>query len=165
MDYFSAFLFVTTGFSVSLIKLLDEIPRFKKTYVQSSILVLILSFCIYHENYLLSDRIDYQYNMKINLMLGICSTLFWMIWCSIRFRKYKCRHLIKCIIGLMLMNLFLAFEIYDFPPIHFIFDAHSIFHFLTIFLPFIWYSFLIDEFKFRLLITKGYTNVLTNQVQ
>lgn len=139
MDYFSAFLFVIIGFAVSLIKLLDELPRFRKPYIQSSTLVLVLSFGIYHESFLLSGKIDYQYNMKVNLALGIGSTLLWLTWCSIRYRKFKSVYLFKCILSLLLMNVFLAFEIFDFPPVFYIFDAHSIFHLSTVFLPFLWY--------------------------
>lgn len=139
MDYFSAFLFVTTGFTFSLVKLLDEFSLLKRKFFKSSVLVLILSFCANHAKYLLFDKINYQYNMTVNITLGISSTLFWMIWCFNRFRKYKSRYLFKCVFCFLLMNLFLALEIFDFPPIFYIFDAHSLWHLGTIFIHPIYY--------------------------
>ena len=160
MDYFSAFLFVTTGFTLSIIKLLDELSLFSQSkYVQPSLLLLILSFCFNHASYLLFHKIDYQYNMKVNVALGIASTAFWIVWCFNRFRKYKCRYLLKCILSLLLMNLFLGLEIFDFPPIFYIFDAHSLWHLGTVFLHPIYYSFLLDEFKFRCSNLRNYKKV------
>lgn len=42
----------------------------------------------------------------------------------------------------------MIFEVMDFPPFLWIIDAHSLWHFATAGLPFIFYRFLIDDCKF-----------------
>lgn len=140
MDYSSACLFLITGFALSLIKLLDELD-FKGSYFQSSILVIVLSFGVFYENYLLFGKsLDYEFNMKVSVILGVCSTLMWMCWCWIRFKRYEnCKYILKCVLSLLFVNIFLALEILDFPPIFFIFDAHSLWHALTMFLHPVWF--------------------------
>ena len=46
-------------------------------------------------------------------------------------------------------GLAMLLEIYDFPPYGGYFDAHSIWHFATVPLTILWWSFIRDDAEFR----------------
>ncbi|KAH9497300.1 Post-GPI attachment to proteins factor 3 [Dermatophagoides farinae] len=133
LDYFSAYLIVI--------------------YLLFTITVKIHAFISFYVYHLIRmyHRFDYGYNMKINVITGIASTILWLVWCFIN--RHHRTHVRKCFLSLLFVNLCLTLELFDFAPIFYTFDAHSIWHLATTFFPFFWYSFLKDEAIFYLVQT------------
>ena len=85
---------------------------------------------------------DYGWNMLILVFCALIQTISWFIWSIIhknKLHKYKINvfNILLLIAGLL--------EIFDFPPILGIFDAHSIWHGLTTPLAYLLYDFLLIE--------------------
>ncbi|XP_054165373.1 post-GPI attachment to proteins factor 3-like [Oppia nitens] len=102
-----------------------------------------LSFFIYHCYYLYFIHFDYGYNVKVNVITGLFSSIGWLLWCYSN-RRHQGNHIWKCILSIGLLNSLLLLELYDFPPVAFIFDAHSLWHLGTAPIPILWFSFLTD---------------------
>ena len=104
--------------------------------------VLVLTY-FGHISYLSFVKFDYGYNMLFNATLGIMSCLlcifYWL--CN----RHKLSYIWKLPTTSVLTCLLLGLEILDFPPYLWILDAHSLWHFFTIPLPLLLYSFIIDD--------------------
>ncbi|KAF8764627.1 Post-GPI attachment to proteins factor 3 like protein [Argiope bruennichi] len=73
---------------------------------------------------------------------GLLNSFGWLMWCY----KHRHKHYVwKCAASVIAVNLLLLLELCDFPPWKFIIDAHALWHFGTIPVPFLWYSFLIED--------------------
>ena len=152
LDYFSAFSTVLFSFYTIVVRMIDEhldLPG-KRSTIHMSLLAPFISYYLYHVYYLIFVQFDYAFNMKANLVAGFSSSLLWLIWAykrlsTIPISQLRGHHVIKCVISIVLVNCLLIFEINDFPPLFFVLDAHSIWHFGTICLPFIWFDFLEKE--------------------
>lgn len=134
MDYYSAILVIICSLYCILNKSLQEYNIYASLWLAAP----FLSFYVYHVGYLHFVRFDYGYNMQTNIALGLCSTLCWLHWCF-RHRQYR-PHVLKCIFILVYVNLTLLLELYDFVPLMFTFDAHSIWHLSTIPVPLWWFG-------------------------
>ncbi|KAH9415496.1 Post-GPI attachment to proteins factor 3 [Dermatophagoides pteronyssinus] len=150
LDYFSAYLIVIYLLYTITIKMITEMFDLKVKKIQISLAIPFIGFYIFHL-IRMYQRFDYGYNMKINIMTGITSTILWLVWCFIN--RFHRKHIRKCFLSLAFVNICLVLELFDFAPIFYTFDAHSIWHFATAFFPFFWYSFLKDEAIFYLVQT------------
>jgi hypothetical protein len=89
---------------------------------------------------------DYAYNMKVNVALGVTHCLSWVLWFLLtpRARSHG-----KIIVGFcVLMFLFMTLELLDFPPIFWVFDAHSLWHLATIPLVRMYYQFHLRDIEY-----------------
>lgn len=82
----------------------------------------------------------------INLIQGFSASLLWLFWAYKRLHKLplkeiKHRYELKCILCILLVNGLLMLELNDFPPIYFVFDAHSLWHLGTIIVPYLWFKY------------------------
>uniref|UniRef100_A0A0K0FKD3 Post-GPI attachment to proteins factor 3 n=1 Tax=Strongyloides venezuelensis TaxID=75913 RepID=A0A0K0FKD3_STRVS len=96
--------------------------------------LLALLFGIDHIYNLFNLR-NYGYNMKVCLTISALTTIIYVYWIIRTFntKSYNIlnarQHLISII---LLTGIGVLFEVFDFPPIYNVLDAHSIFHFFTI---------------------------------
>ena len=89
-------------------------------------------------HHLNTNKFDYGYNMKFNGAMFLCQFVIWIYWA----RRCKERPYASMAIKFEILLLSAAiFEIFDFPPVLLLLDAHAIWHFLTIPLCFYWYRF------------------------
>lgn len=105
--------------------------------------LLILAFFSRHVYFLTFVRFDYGYNMKVNVLVGAVNSTGWLIWYLINRRKLP--YAWKCAVVVILVNVLLLLEVGDFPPLFWIFDAHSLWHLGTAPLAYLWYSFVIED--------------------
>ena len=89
--------------------------------------------------------------MKVCVGMGVIQLLLWTLWGW--FTQHPGRYKLWFVVIASALGMLL--EIFDFPPIWDIFDAHSIWHAVTIPLTHIWWSFIKDDVIFR-------TNYLMN---
>ncbi|XP_013793607.1 post-GPI attachment to proteins factor 3-like [Limulus polyphemus] len=138
MDYYCAFSLILYAFYCLCTRVIQTPSKMGS----SVIAVPFLSYFFYHIYHLSFVHFDYGYNMKANIIVGVLNSCGWLIWC------YKNRHrtyMWKCALSVIVLNGLLLLEVADFPPWHFVLDAHALWHFGTVPLPFLWYSFLIDD--------------------
>ncbi|KDR20100.1 Post-GPI attachment to proteins factor 3, partial [Zootermopsis nevadensis] len=135
MDYFSAFSTVLFSFYAMVVRLLNG---------QSRVMTVILSFLcvgffVHHITYLALINFDYGYNMKANIVVGIANAMGWLIWCFYYWKSQL--YVWQCALFVLLVGVCMIFEVMDFPPLMWIIDAHSLWHFATAGLPFLFYRY------------------------
>jgi hypothetical protein len=69
---------------------------------------------------------------------GAINILGWSIWCL---KFYKQRPYVKqCAAFIALVGFTTLFEVLDFPPLFWVFDAHALWHLSTAPLAILWYK-------------------------
>lgn len=108
----------------------------------------------------------YDTHMRICIAISVLSIIIWTIWCSIEYfnilrdhidghqdnslrHVYRKKRLFLCLVCQVWFTFAALLEIYDFPPIYDIFDAHSLWHLSTIPLGFLWYKFWSVDIELR----------------
>ncbi|XP_011297177.1 post-GPI attachment to proteins factor 3 [Fopius arisanus] len=141
MDYSCAFTIVVTLLFCILVRIFH---RRKKAFVV--ITCAYLSILFTHLSHLWSGRINYGYNMKLNIFCGFLTFVISMIWWYRNSRKLKHIYLLGWfnIISVAVTLL----EVADFPPILWVFDAHSLWHAATAPLVYFLYRFMILDCQY-----------------
>lgn len=145
-DYIGAISLVFCQFACCIVRVFYR----TKLQRQSIFLIgLIGIFFLYHAQYLLFVRMDFGYNMKVNISVGLVNVLCWLAWSIKTFLDGRI-YVFRCALSVVLTLVFAAFELADFPPIFWLIDAHALWHLSTVFLPILWYRFVIDDSKYLL---------------
>ena len=95
--------------------------------------------------YMLQGEVSFHSHMMVSISVVVITTLLWVGWVlhTLLFvadstqgsAKYLC---LACQLWLIAAS---ALEIFDFPPVWGVFDAHALWHAATIPLGFMWYRF------------------------
>ncbi|KAJ1992398.1 hypothetical protein H4R33_001017 [Dimargaris cristalligena] len=141
MDYFSA------GFSVLFMLLVALIRAFHLRPGRSSALkplvMMHLAAFVAHVAYLSLWKFDYSYNMTANIIVGLISNSVWISW---SFSNRLIHPLAwRPTICVLLISAATSLELFDFPPLWGIFDAHSLWHAATIPITYMFYDFIIRD--------------------
>jgi len=145
-DYIAAISLVFSQFACCLIRIGYRTPYQRLSYLFVSLLAI---FFVYHAHYLLFVQMDYGYNMKVNISFGLINVVCWAIWSLFHLQAGRI-YVWPCLVSVILAMLFAGLELADFPPILWTIDAHSLWHFSTIFLPILWYRFVVADSTFLL---------------
>ncbi|KAH8962997.1 hypothetical protein BDL97_05G129700 [Sphagnum fallax] len=105
----------------------------------------IIAFISTHILYLNLYRFDYGWNMQVCTVIGVTQMLLWAVW-AWRYHHPARFKLFTVVLGI---SLFKLLEIYEFPPLWGILDAHAIWHATTVPIAYLWWSFIKDDAKFR----------------
>eukprot|EP00250_Pteridium_aquilinum_P008211 c17768_g1_i1 orf=322-1395(-) len=150
MDYFSAVSVIGYTLIVAIIRTMNVTLEAARVMVASP----IIAFMATHMLYLSLLNFDYGLNMKICVVMGVLQLLMWTFWGWFISHPARFKLWFVVLAGAAAMLL----EIFDFPPLWGLFDAHSLWHAITIPLTYFWWSFIKDDAVFR-------TNYLTNTVK
>ncbi|XP_058799125.1 post-GPI attachment to proteins factor 3 [Phymastichus coffea] len=144
MDYSCAFVIVLTLLYCLLLRISckDEV----KSKVFIVVTAIYLATLYTHLNHLWSGKIDYGFNMKFNIIIGFFTFLLTMIWWYKNHKSLPHVHLAGWFTVLTVSVTLL--EIADFPPIVWIFDAHSLWHASTVPLVKLLYRFIILDCQY-----------------
>ncbi|KAI6094398.1 Per1-like protein [Pisolithus sp. B1] len=168
LDYFSAALAIMYALYLTVIRMLHLYPRATDGRTQedtanlrSSMYIAWSTLCITvyiaHVTYLsILPRFDYTYNMAFNLALGIAHNLLWLLYSLPRpislFRRfpyapktYRPVYGYKAGLFVALTTAATALELFDFPPVGRILDAHALWHLSTAPIAKLWYDFLVED--------------------
>ncbi len=133
MDYFSAFSLIMFQFYAFFFRLL----KLKKNIFTQLALNMITIYCVYffcsHIYYLNFIKFDYEYNLNVNLLLGVLNSICWIIWSFFQYFFFKKKYVWRCVICIVLVNFSLPLEVLEFAPIWWTIDAHSLWHLCTIY--------------------------------
>lgn len=136
-DYCSAFVVNLMNWYVLAARLLRPYPTAKLLCFLSCV-----CFIFQHCYFMLWTRFDYGYNMKLNIAVGLVTSIGWLNWWFRSGRKLS--HGWKCLLFILLADASILLEILDFPP-KYGFDAHALWHVSTIPLGLVWFSFATDD--------------------
>jgi hypothetical protein len=135
IDYAAAFVLISFSVWVALLHLLPLHWWLLRRLAAISMTVLSI---IYVFN-MLSGSISHGQHMNVCVPLTVLHSILWYSWCA---KVAKSRDSVTlCVVCNVWLALSATFEIFDFPPIIYILDAHAVWHMLTVPLSVIWYLF------------------------
>ncbi|KAL6509486.1 hypothetical protein OROGR_022796 [Orobanche gracilis] len=105
----------------------------------------LIAFVTTHILYLNLYQLDYGWNMKVCVAMGIVQIVLWAVWAGVTHHPSRRKLWVVVFGGALAMLL----EIYDFPPYRGLLDAHALWHATTIPLTYLWWSFVRDDSEFR----------------
>jgi post-GPI attachment to proteins factor 3 len=142
-DYIAAISLVFSQFACCLVRV-GYRTRYRRVSLVS--LAALVSFFLYHAYYLLFVKMDFGYNMTVNICVGLLNVICWLIWSGMSFLSGRV-YVWPCALSVILAMAFAALELADFPPIAWTIDAHSLWHLSTVILPILWYRFVVADSK------------------
>lgn len=165
LDYFSAALTILFALYVAVIRLLHLYPHSKlvlssahSSHVARRAWTLVCSLVyLGHLSYLnLLPRFDYTYNIIFNLVVGMTHNVLWLIYAlparlsfihrfPFQPKSYRPMFVSQIVTLVLLTTCATGLELFDFPPVVRIIDAHSLWHLATAPIAFYWYRFLVAD--------------------
>lgn len=125
MDYFSSTFFNLFGIIIGLeVGLRGKFKSIITKITSFGVVVYFIAHCAY-----LCYKFDYGLNMIANVIVGCLQGIIWMVWIAQNSKRW---YAWKIVLVVSLMIFGMSFELFDFPPLWGIFDAHSIWHLTTI---------------------------------
>lgn len=91
-------------------------------------------FFVNHFVVLSAGRFDYGYNMRANVATGLLGSTGWMAWYFLQPRRSP--YAWKMCVLQLLAAAALLLELLDFAPVWWTFDAHALWHLMTV--PLTW---------------------------
>jgi hypothetical protein len=171
LDYFCAFAGVLYSLFCCLLRITGKYDAGNALLIAFP----IAAYFLCHITYLSFVKFDYGYNMKANVLVGTLNSIGWLGWCASHLElrtptspsdaadsatywsgllawagprlTFRYPHLGNCIAVVLLASAFLSLELWDFPPVGWTLDAHSLWHLGTAPLPFLWTKFIVYDCK------------------
>ncbi|KAL9240421.1 hypothetical protein vseg_014644 [Gypsophila vaccaria] len=143
LGYSSFIAFLGFGLLLAIIRVFNVKKEAARVMVGAPVIALLTTHILFLNFYYL----DYGFNQKVCLAMGVVQFLLWAVWAEIiqHHSRLKLRVLV---IGGALSILLL---IYDFPPYWGYVDARAMWHATTIPLSYLWWSFVKDDAEFATL--------------
>lgn len=143
LDYLSAILVIYFGLYRTLIRV------FEMKSVRAAAAVGLAVSCLYiiHIYYLLRVHFDYGLNIVICTINGILQLSLLLGWAF--YTGHNQRNTLLA--ATLLLYVATLLEIFDFPPLFEVFDAHSLWHLLSLPAPYGWYRFYCGDTRSHLL--------------
>ncbi|KAK9768113.1 hypothetical protein K7432_001515 [Basidiobolus ranarum] len=138
LDYFSAALTILYGLFVAILRATHIVDRKKQAFVG---VLHIIPFLL-HISYLSFYKFDYGYNMKASIGIGMLHNVAWGI---IALRSSGHPYRWRPIASALLLTSAMSLELFDFPPILEMVDAHALWHAATVPILVYWYTFLMED--------------------
>ncbi|KAI7857453.1 Per1-like protein, partial [Circinella umbellata] len=144
LDYFSAALTILYSVYFAILRIFHVENSFKQLYIGSILLIMYLA----HVYFMSFISFNYVYNMIICGIFAVIQGAMWVLWYTVAYLKKNQSvlaygHWVLYAIGANALTVLL--EVFDFPPIGRVLDAHSLWHFSTIFVAPLWYHFIIQD--------------------
>lgn len=149
MDYFSAFGFVLFQFNCFFVRVFKFDRSPSKQFLMYFTNFFSLLYFVYHCYYLGKVEFDYGYNMSVNIAFGALNSVCWIFWSFYNYYSLNRKYVWRCAFSVILFDVLMALEIFDFSPLFWHVDSHALWHLSTVAIPFFWYRFLIDDDYFN----------------
>jgi len=143
LDYYCAFSMVLGSLYVLCLRAMGP----GRAHVKQSLTAGAAAFFAYHVWYLQARRFDYAYNMRVSITIGLLNAAGWLVWARGRLARPYVRACVVVVVGGVAA---LALELWDFPPLFWLLDAHSLWHLSTAPLAWPWYRFITEDCKYML---------------
>lgn len=141
LDYSSAIALLGYSLILAILRSFNVRVEAARVMVAAPLLAFVTTHILYLNNY----EMNYGWNMKVCVVMGVAQLLIWSVWAGITHHPSRWKLWFVVVGGGLAMLL----EIYDFPPYEGYLDAHALWHATTIPLTYIWWSFIKDDAEFR----------------
>ncbi|CDO55391.1 similar to Saccharomyces cerevisiae YCR044C PER1 Protein of the endoplasmic reticulum [Geotrichum candidum] len=151
LDYFSAGLTVTYGFFTATVRVFRlDLP--KHANLRYLLILICITAYVSHVSYLSFVTFSYSYNMLANVVVGLLQNTLWIYHSISTYQASKSSNgsrSWKLWPGLIVLSITLAMslELFDFPPILGILDAHALWHAGTVLPTMWWYAYMKRDIK------------------
>ena len=81
----------------------------------------------------------------MNITWVVIGAIIWLSFSGHAVIFKKQNHAKLCMLVWALLSMASMLELFDFPPLFWIFDAHALWHLATVPMTFVWYQFLIRD--------------------
>lgn len=157
LDYLFAGMTVLTGFYGIVVRFF-KLYKLENNIKRRILGIVCISLYIAHVIRMLYDW-SYTYNMEVNVIFGLTQNFLWVYLSIHQFNKLKNKKLtlienivnkdynwtLTPVILVMSVIFGMSFELFDFPPIFQLIDAHAMWHFVTIWPTIWWYPYMIKD--------------------
>ncbi|KAI3499575.1 hypothetical protein L1887_35378 [Cichorium endivia] len=150
LDYFSAIALLGYSLIVAILRSFNVRLEAARVMVSAPLLAFVTTHILYLNNY----KLDYGWNMKVCVTMGVAQLLIWAVWGGVSHHPSRLKLWFVIVFGGLAMLL----EIFDFPPYEGFIDAHALWHATTVPLTYMWWSFIKDDAELR-------TSVLLKKVK
>ncbi|XP_073393199.1 uncharacterized protein [Physcomitrium patens] len=141
LDYSSAVALIGYSLMLAIIRTLNLRAEAPRVMVAAPIIAFITTHILYLNLY----KFDYGLNMIVCVVIGVAQLLIWSTWGFIS--RHPARFKLWGVVFGAAFAMLL--EIFDFPPLWGIFDAHAMWHAATLPITYLWWSFIKDDAIFR----------------
>lgn len=141
LDYSSAIALLGYSLILAILRSFNVRVEAARVMVAAPLLAFTTTHILYLNNY----KMDYGWNMKVCVVMGVAQLLIWAIWAGVSRHPSRWKIWFVVVGGGLAMLL----EIYDFPPYEGFVDAHALWHATTIPLTYVWWSFVKDDAEYR----------------
>ncbi|KAL0920915.1 hypothetical protein M5K25_007934 [Dendrobium thyrsiflorum] len=141
LDYSSAVALLGYSLILSLLRTFDVKDEATRVMFAAPILAFVTTHILFLNFY----QLDYGWNMKVCIVMGIIQLLVWAIWAGMKRHPHRFK-LWTVVFGAAIAMLL---EIYDFSPYGGYVDAHALWHATTIPLTYLWWSFIKSDAEYR----------------
>ncbi|KAI8369239.1 Per1-like protein [Radiomyces spectabilis] len=145
LDYFCSGLLILYSFYFACLRIF----RIRQALFIRALSILCLGMFLGHVYYLSFVTFDYGYNMLASVLIGTLQLTLWVGWCCAQYVKpenaSRRPYAYKVLVSVLGVAVAMSLELFDFPPIFRIFDAHSLWHLSTIPLMVVWYQFILTD--------------------
>lgn len=141
LDYSSAVALLGYSLILSLLRTFEVKDEATRVMFAAPILAFVTTHILFLNFY----ELDYGWNMKVCIVMGITQLLVWAIWAAVKRHPHRFK-LWTAVFGAAIAMLL---EIYDFSPYSGYVDAHALWHAATIPLTFLWWSFIKSDAEYR----------------
>ncbi|RKP07946.1 Per1-like-domain-containing protein [Thamnocephalis sphaerospora] len=144
LDYFSAGFGILYGLYMAVCRVL----YIRNMRTRRVLMAIFGALFTAHILYLTLDtRFDYAYNIAACATVGMLHNLIWCAWAARNWRTrpyaWQVVALVVCVTSAMMLELF------DFPPLGWLVDAHALWHAATALLVPWWYRFLLADYAWE----------------
>lgn len=147
MDYTCALSMVLAFYASAVVRVLHQLWH---PYSALVVLSPAVFYFLDHTLYLWSGLVDYDMNMALNIGIGAAAGLLWILFSIWHYYKHRedGHYVWRITLFTLLSAASLALEVFDFPPLYGVMDAHALWHLSTAPLPLLFYGFLIEDLNF-----------------
>lgn len=157
LDYFFAGLTVLTGFYAINVRFF-HLYKTHNNLKRKLLALVCISMYLGHVTKLLNDW-SYSYNMTANVVIGIIQNILWVTLSVSQFKKVRNPNIslldniqhkeinwtLTPILLVVSVIFGMSFELFDFPPVLGLIDAHAMWHFVTIWPTVFWYPYMVKD--------------------
>lgn len=141
MDYFFATFSLMYMAFFTVVRLVGIRSSTKQLFVSGP----LFAYFIFHVYYMLYVEWDYDYNMILAVTLGIIFCGGWTVYGGFQYFTGRKPYALKVFLSGLVIAFFAGFEVFDFPPIGGLLDAHAIWHGATPLASYFIWVFLLED--------------------
>lgn len=155
LDYFSAGLTVSYGFFTAMVRVF-RLDTPKNALYRYILIAICVTAYVSHVSYLSFVTFSYSYNMLANVVVGLLQNILWIYFAISSYREAVATSapnvdntwkLWPMLIVLSITGA-MSLELFDFPPIWNILDAHALWHAGTVLPTMWWYAYMKRDIQY-----------------